>query len=152
MSQTVHCTNCGAPTTPKPDGRTYACGYCGAEILVGVDGQQIARGLALDLHNADIFLAQLATALEHGFAAQMRVQRNGHHVVSLELTLEPHVFIATREARGVIAKHKRVSRGIALKTTTHPLDRWVALLTQAVAEHANTSARAADVLARLTGR
>jgi hypothetical protein len=40
-------------------------------------------------------------------------------------------------------------RGVALKTTTHPLDKWVELLTRSIAVHVNTRAGVAQVLARL---
>ncbi len=104
----------------------------------------------LDLHNADTLLAQLASTLHAGFAESTRIQSNGRHVVSIEVSLEPDVFLAHREPQGVVTQHKRVVRGIALRATQVPFDRWVQMLTDALARHAN--ARAAGVLARLSGK
>jgi hypothetical protein len=151
MSQPVRCTNCGATMAPAPDGRVFVCAHCGAQTQVAIDGQQIAAGLRLDLASADVFLAELASALHHGFAERAKIHRDGGAVVLVELALEGDVFIARREAHGVTAQHKKVVRGIALKTATHPLDRWVELLAKAIAAHANSNARAAEALARLRG-
>jgi hypothetical protein len=137
---------------PLGDGRTYGCNYCHTQVVVAVEGHQIAAGMRLDLHNADAFLAQIANTLQAGFAEATRIQANGRQVVSIEVTLEPDVFLAHREPQGVVTQHKRVVRGIALRTTTVPIDRWVQMLTDALAHHANTNARAAWVLARLTGK
>ena len=40
-------------------------------------------------------------------------------------------------------------RGVALKTTIHPLDIWVGLLAKAIAAHVNDNARVAQVLSQL---
>jgi hypothetical protein len=137
---------------PLGDGRTYACNYCHTQVVVAIDGQQIAAGMRLDLANADAFLAQIANTLATGFAEATRIQANGRQVLSIEVTLDPDVFLAHREAQGVVTQHKRVVRGIALRTTAVPIDRWVQMLTEALARHANTNARAAWVLGRLTGK
>ena len=105
--------------------------------------------MRLDLANMEAFLVQLADALHHGFPDRTRVQRSGTVIAAIELDLEKDLFIAKREAHGVVAQHKRMVRGVALKTTTHPLDRWVELLTRSIAAHVNTNARVAQVLARL---
>jgi hypothetical protein len=145
----TECTNCGAQMTPGTDGRTHTCRYCGAHRQVAIDGHQIAAGMKLDLANADELLERLATELGSGFADLTRVESRAGRVVAFELALEPDVFIAKREARGLVVQHKRVVRGVALKTVTHPLDRWVELLLKALAAHANTSSRAAQVIERL---
>ncbi len=49
-------------------------------------------------------------------------------------------------------RHKKMVRGIALRTETLAADRWVHLLTEALARHANQNARAAWVLAQLGGK
>src|SRR6185436_18358506 len=116
------------------DARTYACAYCGTRVQVAIDGGQIAAGMRLDLANADAFLGQLASTLSTGFAEKTRIESQQGRVVSIEVSVEPNVFFAAREASGVVARHKRVVRGIALKTTTVPLDRWVEMLTEALAE------------------
>jgi DNA-directed RNA polymerase subunit RPC12/RpoP len=147
----VECERCGAVMAPQEDGRTYACAYCKARILVAVEAQQIAAGLRVDLSNAESFLAQLAATLSTGFAERTRVESRNDRVVLLELNLDRDVFVARRETRGLVTQHRLVVRGVALKTVTHPLDRWFELLTGALAAHANTNARAAEVLSRLTG-
>ena len=148
----IDCNVCGAPMTPQSDGRTYVCRYCNAQVQVAIEGHQIAAGMRLDLANADAFLAQLAAMLAAGFGAQTRVDAEGGRVVGLEVNLDPDVFLAHRESHGVVAKHRRVVRGIALRTATVPLERWVEQLTAALAKHANDNARAAQVLAELAGR
>jgi hypothetical protein len=148
----VPCANCGAMMAPLGDGRTYGCSYCHTQVVVAIDGQQIAAGMRLDLANADAFLAQLANTLSVGFSESTRIQANGRQVLAIEVTVDPDVFLAHREQHGVVTQHKRVVRGIALRTTAVPIDRWVELLTEALARHANTNARAAWVLGRLTGK
>ena len=150
-AQLVPCANCGAPMTPQQDGRTYACTYCNTRVLVAVDGGQIAAGLRLDLANLDGFLAQLANTLSAGYAEYTQIHANGRVVHGIEVNIEPDVFIARREPHGLIAQHKRLVRGIALRTETLALERWIELLTAALARHANTNARAAWVLAQLGG-
>jgi hypothetical protein len=99
----------------------------------------------------DVFLGQLANALSQGFAEHSKISANGNYVISIEVNLEPDVYMVQREGRSVVARHKRIVRGIALKTSTLPLDRWVDMLTESLAEHANVNARAAWVLGQITG-
>ena len=143
------CEICGAPTEPGADGRTYACPYCRAQRLVTVDAAQISAGMKLDLANAAAFLDRLAHTLEAAFADRTKIQRHGAAVQVIELDLGAERFVATREAHGVLAQHKKVVRGIALKTVSHPLDRWVELLTAALAAHANENTRASEALSAL---
>jgi hypothetical protein len=149
-NQQVQCNYCGAIMAPQADGRTYRCEYCGARIQVAVDAAQIAQGMKVDLSNADAFLAQLANALTTAIAEHTRVQHQNGWVMALEVRLDPDVYLARREHHGVVAQHKRVVRGISLKTTTLPLDRWFEMLTTSLAVHANSSARAAQALALLS--
>lgn len=151
MDRPVPCQNCGAVMSPDAYGRLYTCGYCGAKVQVGVDAAQIAAGMRLDLSNMEVFLAELANTLSQGYSEHTQIEAQGRTVMAIEIDLEPDVFSARREGAHVVATHKRVVRGIALKTQTLPLDRWVDLLTQALARHANQNARAAWVLGRLTG-
>lgn len=151
FGQPVACKNCGAMMTPQPDGRTYACAYCKTQLQVAIEGQQIAAGMRLDLSNVDAFLGQLAHTLSSGFAESARIHAEGHFVHSIEVNLDPDVFLVHREGPRVVTRHKKVVRGIALRTETLAMDRWVQLLTEALARHANTNARAAWVLARLNG-
>ncbi len=148
MSGITRCESCGAPmqtTTVTAVG----CVYCGAEVRVSVDSGQIAKGMALDLANAEAFMTKLSAALTHGFGDRAKIQREGSRIVLLELHLDPDVFIARREYETIIGQHKKLVRGIALKTATHPLDRWVEMLTTAIAVHANSSATAAQALAQI---
>jgi hypothetical protein len=137
---------------PQPDGRTYACEYCSAQILVAVDGAQIAKGMALDLSNATLFLQKLAQSMEAAVADRTKVQRRGSEVAVLEIDFAPNVFVAKHDGRSVVAQHKKVVRGVALKTVTHPLDVWYEMLTDALAAHASENARASDALHRMFKR
>jgi|SRR5579883_2888088 len=152
MSSPVPCNYCGAMMVPQFDGRTYACPYCKTQMQVAIGADQIAAGMALDLANVDRFLSHLANTLHQGFHEHTRIDANGTVVMAIEINLEPEVFMARREGQHVVAQHKKVVRGIALRTQTLPLDRWVEMLTQALATHANQNARAAWVLGQITGR
>ena len=147
----VPCTNCGAMMNPLGDGRTYVCGFCHTRVLVAVEGHQIAAGMRLDLSNIDGFLGQLANTLHAGYGECTRITAQGPVVHAIEVTVEPDGFIVRREGSGVVAQHKKMVRGIALKTQTMALDQWVDLLTKALARQAGSNTRAAWVLARLTG-
>jgi len=151
-AKSVECAHCGAGMLPAPDGRTYHCKYCGSQILVAVEADQLAAGMKLDLANAAAFLDRLAHALEAGFPERTRVHRYGNAVTMVELDLGGEVFVAKHEGSGIVAQHKKVVRGIALKTATHALDRWVSMLHAALAAHANENTRAAAALQSLFGR
>jgi hypothetical protein len=152
MTQPVACSNCGAMMVPQWDGRVYTCPFCRTQVQVAISGQQIAAGMALDLANVDTFLSRLAATLYQGFAEHTRIEANGNWVMGIEVVLEPDVFLVRREGQHAVAQHKRVVRGIALRTHTIPLDQWVQMLTDALATHANTNARAAWVLGQLGGQ
>lgn len=149
MTGQIRCSNCGAPMTPQDDGRTFACLHCSAKAQVAIDSEQIAAGMRLDLANMEAFLVQLAGALHHGFPERTKIHRTGSVIAGVELDLDKDVFVAKRDVHGVVAVHKRMVRGVALKTVTHPLDKWVELLTRTMATHVNTHARVAQALARL---
>jgi hypothetical protein len=138
-------------TNPQGDGRTYVCPFCQTKVLVAVDGDQLAAGMRLDLHNIDGFLSQLAGTLHAGYSECTRITAQGTFVHAIEITVEPDGFVVRREGSGVVAQHKKMVRGVALKTSTLPLDRWVEMLTAALARQAGSNARAAWVLSRLTG-
>jgi hypothetical protein len=137
---------------PQWDGRLYTCPFCRTQVQVAITGQQLAAGMALDLANVDSFLSRLAGTLWQGFAEHTRIEANGAFVIGIEITLDPDVFSVRREGQHAIAHHKKVVRGIALRTRAMPLDQWVQMLTDALAAHANTNARAAWVLGQLGGR
>jgi hypothetical protein len=137
---------------PGADGRTYACNYCGAKQLVAVDAGQIAQGFALDLSNVSAFLHRLAHALESAVADRTRVIRHGQEIMSLELNLGQDVFVAKREGPDVLTQHKKVVRGIALKTATHAVDVWADMLLRALAAHANENSRATAAVQAILGR
>jgi len=149
MSQQVQCSNCGAVMVPEWDGRLYKCRFCGAQMQVAIGSEQIAAGMAVDLSNIDAFLAKLANTLHQGFADRSSIQANGTFVMAIEVNLEPDFFHIHREGPRAVASHKKVVRGIALRTKTLPMDVWFDQLTKALAEHANVNARAAWVLSQL---
>lgn len=137
---------------PEADGRTFACAYCGSRVQVAIGADQIAQGMAVDLSNLEDFATKLANALSQGFAEHSQVRAKGRQVQAIELTLEPDHFALEREGRQFVATHKKVVRGIALRSATLPLDVWFQKLTEALARHANQNSRAAWVLAQLGGQ
>ena len=150
-NEQIRCDNCGAVMTPHTDGRKYACSFCRAETVVAIDASKLAAGLRNDQANVDAFLSELATALSQAVGERTRVQHDGTRVVHLEVLFEKDAFVATREPQGIVAQHRKMVRGVALKTVTHPLNRWVELLTHALATHANASGQLSQALARLQG-
>lgn len=147
----MQCTNCGAMMVPQWDGRVHACPYCRTQLQVAIGGDQIAAGMAMDFANVDAFLARLAWTLTQGFAEHARVQSSGDYVTSIEVWLEPDQFILRREGREAVAEHKKVVRGVALRTKRLALDEWHQKLCDALAAHANANARAAWVLKQIGG-
>ena len=149
MSDTVECKNCGAPTSPGADGRTLSCRYCGVSRQIAVGAAQVMAGLKIDLARTDEFLERLAAAMTGAYGELARVHHHAGRVASFEMNLDPDLFVLKREPRGLVAHHKKMVRGVALKTTTVPIDRWAEMLAVALAAHANTSAHAAGVLERI---
>jgi hypothetical protein len=137
---------------PQWDGRVHACPYCKTQVQVAISGDQIAAGMALDLANVDAFLSRLANTLYQGFSEHTRINAQGNYVLGIEIHLEPDVFMVRREGQHAVAQHQKMVRGIALRTHTLALDVWVQMLTDALANHANTNARAAWVLGQLGGQ
>jgi hypothetical protein len=137
---------------PEADGRTFACAYCGSRIQVAIGADQIALGMAVDLSNLEDFVAKVANALSQGFAEHTQIRANGRVVQAIELRLEPDHFSLERQRAGFVAQHKKVVRGVALRTATLSLDVWFQKLTEALAQHANQNARAAWVLSQLGGQ
>jgi hypothetical protein len=136
---------------PMQDGRTYACNFCGARRLIAVDAGQIAQGFAIDLSNVSVFLHKLAHTLETAVADKTRVVRHGQEIMHLELNLGQDVFVAKREGHDVLTQHKKMVRGIALKTATHAIDVWVDMLCRALAAHANENSRATAAVQAILG-
>jgi len=137
---------------PGTDGRVYKCGYCGTQAQVAVGADQVAAGMSLDLSNVDALLAQLARMLQQVVPQEVRVSSNGAHVHAIELMLEPDGFLLRREGQHVVSQHKKVVRGVALKSKDVPLQQWVELLAQALSRHANVNAQAGQLAAQLLRR
>ncbi len=150
-SAPVQCRNCGAMMVPQWDGRVHACPYCRTQVQVAIGADQLAAGMAVDLSDVDAFLARLAWALTQGFFEHARVQASGNYVTGIEVWLEPDQFIIRRQGREAIAEHKKVVRGVALRTRRLALDEWYAQLTESLARFANDNARAAWVLKQIGG-
>jgi len=119
------------------------------QVAIGAD--QIARGMAVDLSNLEDFVARVANALSQGFGEHTQIRARGRVVDAIDLVLEPDHFALERQGQNFVAKHKKVVRGIALRTATLPLDVWFDKLTEALAAHANQNSRAAWVLSQLGG-
>ncbi len=135
--------------TPQWDGRVYTCPFCKTQMQVAIGADQIAAGMAIDLANVEAFMTKLATTLSQGFTEHTQIQSNGAHVLSIEIHLDPDHFHVHREGQHAVATIKKVVRGVALRTKTVSLDLWYTQLTQALATHANTNARAAWVLGQI---
>jgi hypothetical protein len=136
---------------PQWDGRVHACPFCRTQVQVAIGADQIAAGMAMDFANIDAFLSRLAWTLKQGAFESARIQQSGNFVTSVEVFLEPDQFIVRREGREAIAEHKKIVRGIALRTKRLPLDDWHRLLCEALARYANDNARAAWVLKQIGG-
>ncbi len=145
------CENCGAPLVQSgPDVRKGVCAHCGCELTVAIDSEQIAAGMHLDIANADAFMAQLARSLGHAFGQRAKVHWDRGKIVKIELDLGKDMFVAVLEGGDQVqGQHKKMVRGVALKTAMHPIDVWVGLLHKAIATHVNTNAKAATALAQL---
>lgn len=150
--QPVHCHHCGAPMQPGPDGRVYACGYCGTRAQVAIGADQLAAGMALDLSNVEAFLGHLAQGLARAVPQQVKIASSGAHVHGIEVMLEPDGFVLRREGQQIVCQYKKLVRGVALKTKDLPLQQWVEMLTQALARQANVNAQAAALAAQLGRR
>jgi len=151
MNEQVRCRECNAPMKPGADGRTMGCAYCGAQMQVAIGADQIANGLELDRGNVDAFMLSLTRALHEGMKERAKLELDGDRLASFELDLDDDRFVVVRERGSVVTRHKKVVRGIALKTTTHAVDRWIGLLAVALAAFANENARVAHVLSQLKG-
>jgi hypothetical protein len=152
MSELQRCQNCNAPMTPQSNGRTMVCPFCAAEVRVAVGADELAKGLAFDRTNIDAFMFTLTHELHHGMKERSKLQLDGTRVALFELDLGNDLFVVLRESGSVVTRHKKMVRGIALKTTTHPVDRWVELLSKALSGFANENARVAQVLSSLAAR
>ncbi|HTR52025.1 MAG TPA: hypothetical protein VMJ10_15035 [Kofleriaceae bacterium] len=150
-TSTEKCSECGAPLKLQRVGGSHVCTYCGAQQQVAIDSDQLAAGLQLDLANVEEFMHSLAHSLHGHFGDRTKLVAQGGRVELFEINLDPDLFLARRERGTVVAQYKKLVRGVALRTATHPLDRWVELLAKALAAHANENARVAAVLARLRG-
>lgn len=152
MSTQIRCEECGAPMRPHADGRRYVCEHCAAERQVAIDTDQLAAGLRLDLSNVEAFVTGLAASMLRALPDRTRVLHEGAQIILLELNLDPHMYVTRREPQGhFTAQYKKLVRGVALKTKVLALDEWVRQLTGAIAEHANSNAHLATVLAQLRG-
>jgi hypothetical protein len=143
------CTTCGAPMAASADGRIRECSHCGSRVQISIDGDQIAAGMALDLSDADAFMRRLAASLTHAFAEKAKITHANNIVILIELDLGKDMFVAQRDGRDIVAKHKKMVRGVALKNAILALDAWVAALAKAIAAHSNENARVANVLYQL---
>jgi hypothetical protein len=73
-------------------------------------------------------------------------------VLGVGVRLGDHRFALRREGVGkpVVAQVKHESGGVVMRTETVSMDVWSGQLAQALAEYAESNARAAQVLQRLT--
>jgi hypothetical protein len=144
------CNNCGAPLSVSgPDVRKGVCQFCGVELTVAIDSEQIAAGMQLDIANADAFMRQLARALGHAFGQRTKIEWTAGKITKVSLDLGKDMFVAVLDIDQVVGQKKKMVRGVALKTQTHPIDVWVGMLHESIAAHVNTNAKAATALAQL---
>lgn len=144
------CSNCGAPVSASgPDVRRGVCQFCGVDFTAAIDSAQIAAGMILDVQNAEAFMSQLARSLGHAFGERAKVEWDRGRISKVSLDLGKDMFVAVLQIDQVVGQHKKMVRGVALKTAEHPIDIWVGLLHKAIATHVNTNAKAATALANL---
>ncbi|HEY4223180.1 MAG TPA: hypothetical protein VGO62_17605, partial [Myxococcota bacterium] len=113
---------------------------------VQIDSKDLAEGLGLDLADTNKFFDGLVKALHGTIGEVTKVQKDGARVVIFEIKLDPHMYVLRREQGDVIAQYKKLVRGVALKTATHPLDRWMEMLMKSLSDYANENARVAQAL------
>ena len=144
------CTNCGAPKSHNtPDARRGVCAYCGVDYTIAIDAAQLAAGMQLDMRNAEAFMMQLARALGHAFGPRSKIDWAGGRIAKVALDLGKDMFVAVLEVDTIIGQKKKMVRGVALKTAIYPIEEWVPMLHEAIAEHMNTNTRVATALAQL---
>lgn len=152
MSDIIRCTSCGATMKPREtDGRVTQCDFCGAQIQAVITPDQVAKGLQLDAGDMNSFLGKLVDGLHEHMQDRTRVVREGTAIVLFEINLDPDMFVARKEGVVVVGQYKKLIRGVALKTVTHPLDRWVTMLYEGLAKHANENSRVAHALSKIGG-
>ncbi|MFT3698810.1 MAG: hypothetical protein QM831_37030 [Kofleriaceae bacterium] len=150
MTELTRCGNCGAPVTASSaDVRRGQCQFCGAELVVAVDADSIAAGMALDIANSHAFMLQLARALGHAFGQRSRIEWAGGQIVKVSVDFGKDMYVAVLEVDRVVGQKKKMVRGVALKTAIHPIEEWIPMLHQAIAEHVTTNAKAATALKQL---
>jgi hypothetical protein len=147
----IKCGNCGAMmTVSERDGRSYHCANCEGAVQLDITSQQVGEGMRLDMANVSSFLQQLATALQHGFGEAVVINRSPDgQLSSLEIDFDPHRFVIKRDRAKLVGQIKKLVRGVALKTSHHPVEVWVDLLQQAIAEQLNSNNRVTAVLAQI---
>ncbi|HEY4057922.1 MAG TPA: hypothetical protein VGM39_15010 [Kofleriaceae bacterium] len=145
-----NCTNCGAPPRQSgPDVRKGHCEFCGVDYSVTISSDQLAAAMALDTRNAEEMMRQLARALGHAFGQRTKIEWDAGRITKVSLDLGKEMYVAVLEVDVVAGQKKKMVRGVALKTMHKPIEEWIVDLHAAIAEHANTNAKAHAALAQL---
>jgi uncharacterized Zn finger protein (UPF0148 family) len=159
MCQMAHafekCPDCGAPLTPASDGRSVACGYCGAAGAQAVDPVRLAASLQAESRSTEQLYESLARTLAQEFPDWTRVETSGgffssERVDAFELALDGMLFRMRRGKGGVIAERAELVRGIALKTEPVSVESWLQALAEALSAKAGSSQRTLEALQRIT--
>jgi hypothetical protein len=122
-------------------------------IQLGVSAN-LARRYAADQRE---FVEYLATMLENVLPGEVEVARRGalfaHKTVSaIRLRLGEHAYSLEVPPHGpLIAQRTRIVRGIRLKTEPIPVEEWLAMVGEQVAEYARVNKEASAALSRILG-
>ena len=121
----------------------------------------VAAALRRDLSDLDLYAHFLQATLEESLPPGMlevtrspslsdRLRGRPGPVASLAVTVEDRRYVLHPHRGAPRAEVVHVGRGLELDHDDVPLDAWIAQLAGALSRHAESNARAAEALARIT--
>lgn len=127
---------------------------------LGVDMDMLAAQLRSDAGETDTFFTVLVTKLRDALGDRVRVEQRGRGLrrrpteataVEVDLTEagDGTVLRAERTTTGVRCTAARPVRGVVLSNRPVPVDEWMGLLVQGLAQQAGRSQRTRDALGGL---
>lgn len=103
------------------------------------------------------FIEEIAGMLESALPGSTEIRRRGglfaeKSISGITVDIEGYLYTLEIPSRGVIsAGRTRVVRGIKLKTESLPVEEWVSLIVEHVAQVAERNLQARDALQQLLG-
>ncbi|MGZ6804205.1 MAG: hypothetical protein ACXVGH_02290 [Mycobacteriales bacterium] len=121
----------------------------------------VAAALRRDLSDLDLYAHFLQATLEESLPPGMlevtrdpslsdRLRGRPGPVASLAVTVEDRRYVLHPHRGAPRAEVVHVVRGLELDHDDLPLDAWITRLAEALSRHAESNARAAEALARIT--